>query len=151
MRSRDSELSDLLQPAVAVFGHELLGVQTLRQGAYTVLRVYIDNENGIGVEDCAAVSEQVSGVLDVEDPIGGKYTLEVSSPGLDRPLFTAEHFEQFAGRSISVALEQPFEGRRKLKGELAGMEGSSVKLLEDDDEWLIPLDMIRLARLVPDV
>jgi ribosome maturation factor RimP len=87
--------------------------------------------------------------LDVADPIAGHYTLEVSSPGLDRPLFTAAHYKQYKGYLVSIALFRPYEGRKKLKGELAGVEGSSVRLLEDGDEWLIPLEMVRLARLVP--
>jgi len=149
MTSHERELCTLIEQAVVAFGHELLGVQWLRQGSNSLLRVYIDNQQGIGVDDCADVSTQVSGVLDVEDPVKGHYTLEVSSPGLDRPLFTAAHFEQFAGQPVSVSLSRPFQGRRKVKGELAAVEGSSIRVLDEEDEWLIPLDMIRQARLIP--
>jgi len=149
MVARQDELGNLIEPAVAVAGHELVGVEVIRQGQDALLRIYIDNEAGITVDDCARVSRQISGVLDVADPIAGHYTLEVSSPGLDRLLFTAAHYEQYKGHLVSIALLRPYEGRKKLKGELAGLEGSSVRLLEDDDEWLIPLEMVRLARLVP--
>ena len=149
MTSQERELCALVEPAVVAFGHELLGVQWLRQGSNSLLRVYIDNQQGIGVDDCADVSTQVSGVLDVEDPVKGHYTLEVSSPGLDRPLFTAAQFEQFVGQPVNVSLTRPFQGRRKMKGELAAVEGSSIKVLDEEDEWLIPLDMIRQARLIP--
>jgi ribosome maturation factor RimP len=149
MITRQSGLQTLIEPAVTLAGHELVGVEVIQQGLDSLLRIYIDNEAGITVEDCARVSRQVSGVLDVADPISGHYTLEVSSPGLDRPLFTAAHYDQFVGYQVSIALHRPFEGRRKLNGELAGLEGSSVRLLENEDEWLIPLEMVRLARLVP--
>ena len=149
MSTRQSDLQSLLEPAVTLTGNELIGVEVLRQGDDSLLRIYIDNEAGVTVDDCARVSRQVSGVLDVEDPIAGRYTLEVSSPGLDRPLFTPAHYEQFVGHQVSIALHRPYEGRRKLKGELAGLEGSSVVVLENEDEWLIPLEMIRLTRLIP--
>ena len=89
MYPREERLRRLLEPAVEGFGYELLGVQLLAQGHHSKLRVYIDSEEGITVDDCARVSHQVSGVLEVEDPIPGQYTLEVSSPGMDRPLFRA--------------------------------------------------------------
>ena len=149
MYTREERLQRLLEPAIEVFGFELLGVQLLAQGHHSKLRVYIDSEEGISVDDCARVSHQVSGVLDVEDPIPGRYTLEVSSPGMDRPLFKAAHYERHKGYRISVKLHAPMEGRRNFKGELLGMRSSNVWLMEDDVEWLIPLDLIGTARLIP--
>jgi len=114
------------------------------------LRVYIDHPSGISVDDCQAVSHQVSGVLDVEDPIRGQYALEVSSPGLDRPLFTPEQYQRFAGEVIRVSLFAPQEGRRKFKGTLLGAEDGRVKLEQDGSEVLLEMSNIAKARLVPD-
>ena len=151
MYTREERLYRLLEPAIEVFGLELLGVQLLAQGQHSKLRVYIDSEGGITVDDCARVSHQVSGVLDVEDPIAGQYTLEVSSPGLDRPLFRAAHYERHKGSRISIKLQAPLDGRRSFKGELLGMQTSNVWLVEDDVEWLIPLALIGTARLIPEI
>ncbi len=151
MYTREERLCRLLEPAIEVFGLELLGVQLLAQGDHSKLRVYIDSEEGITVDDCARVSHQVSGVLDVEDPIPGHYTLEVSSPGLDRLLFRHAHYERHKGSRISVKLQAPMEGRRSFKGKLLGMQASKVRLMEDDVEWLIPLDSIGTARLIPEM
>ena len=151
MYTREERLYRLLEPAIEVFGLELLGVQLLAQGHHSKLRVYIDSEEGVTVDDCARVSHQVSGVLDVEDPIAGQYTLEVSSPGLDRPLFRAAHYERHKGSRISIKLQAPLEGRRSFKGELRGIQTSNVWLVEDDVEWLIPLALIGTARLIPEM
>lgn len=147
---RDSaELRKLIEPAVTALGFELVGVEFIR-ARHGVLRVYIDHENGIGVNDCKAVSHQVSGLLDVEDPIRGEYSLEVSSPGLDRPLFQARDFERFAGHEINLRLLVPVDGQRKFKGTLAGMRDDHVVIRMDDEELLVRLDEIDQARLVPD-
>lgn len=151
VRNLERRLCAMLEPAVGVFGLELLGLQLMQHGNSSCLRVYIDGDDGISVDDCARVSHQISGVLDVEDPISGHYTLEVSSPGLDRPLFKPEHFARFAGHEVRLKLSVPLDGRRKFKGELKGFEDDRVQLVEDDTHWAIPLDMIGTARLVPDV
>lgn len=151
VRNLEKRLCVMLEPAVGVFGLELLGLQLVQHGNSSCLRVYIDGDDGISVDDCARVSHQISGVLDVEDPIAGHYTLEVSSPGLDRPLFKPDHFARFVGHKVRLKLSVPFEGRRKFKGELKGFEDERVQLVEDDKLWAIPLDMIGTARLVPDV
>ena len=91
-----------------------------------MLRVYIDSENGVGVDDCAKVSRQVSGVLDVEDPISGEYTLEVSSPGMDRPLFKLSQYQDYIGHVVQLRLRMPFDGRRKFKGVLNGIEDEDI-------------------------
>ena len=103
-------------------GYELVGVQMLNAGKHgKTLRIYIDHADGITLDDCAAVSHQFSGVLDVEDPVSGNYDLEVSSPGLDRPLFVAEHFARFTGEQVKIRTLSPHDGRRKLSGELKGI------------------------------
>jgi ribosome maturation factor RimP len=119
-------------------------------GKSGVLRVYIDHPDGIGLDDCQAVSYQVSGVLDVEDPIRGQYSLEVSSPGLDRPLFQGRDFERFAGSAVDVRLLAPVNGRRKFRGVLGGLRDGQVVVQMDDEELVVALDEIDQARLVPD-
>jgi ribosome maturation factor RimP len=147
--TKDRQIRDLLQPTVEALGFELWGVEYLSQGRHSVLRVYIDAENGITVEDCAKVSAQVSGVLDVEDPITGEYTLEVSSPGMDRLLFELEQFPAYVGEIVELRLRSAFEGRRKFKGVLNGVEGEDVVVQVDDHEYLLPYSAIEKARIQP--
>ena len=109
------KVCQLITPTVDVMGYELVGVEFLPSDS-ALLRIYIDNPAGITVDDCQMVSQQVSGILDVEDPIVTNYTLEVSSPGLERPLFTLAHFEQYIGRAVKIKLAQSIEGRRNFKG-----------------------------------
>lgn len=145
------KLRQLLGTVVGSMGYELVGVEFHPHGANALLRVYIDKESGISVADCQRVSEQISSVLDVEDPIPGHYTLEVSSPGLDRPLFEAEHFTRFTGREIRVQLAVPQDGKRKLVGRLLGMRGTDIVLGVEGEELLIPIERIKQARLVPEL
>ncbi len=115
-----------------------------------VLVIYMDKQSGIAVEDCERVSREVAALLDVEDPIPGHYNLEISSPGLDRPLFTLEQFDQFSGEQARITLYAPQDGRRKFKGEILGTDGDQVKLNQDGLEVLLELGNITKARLVPD-
>ena len=138
-------------PTVEALGFELWGVEYLSQGRHTLLRLYIESPDGITVDDCAAVSEQVSAVLDVEDPITGEYTLEVSSPGMDRLLFKLEQYPAYVGEVVDLRLRTAFEGRRKYKGILKGIEGEDVVLHVDDHEYLLPHDAIDKARVEPRV
>jgi ribosome maturation factor RimP len=115
-----------------------------------VLVIYIDRPGGIAVEDCERVSREVAALLDVEDPIPGHYNLEVSSPGLDRPLFTAEHFERFRGETAQLSLFAPINGRRKFKGRILAAESGKVKLEQDGMEVELDMGNIAKARLVPD-
>lgn len=128
-------------------GYEFVGLELMRGGG-TLLRIYIDRPDGIGLDDCEAVSREVGALLDVHDPIKGAYTLEVSSPGLDRPLFTAEHFRRFAGRRARVALEAPLDGRRRFDGSILGVEEDAVRFEQDGQEVRLPLADIRKANLV---
>ncbi len=139
----------IAEPVVTGLGYELWGVEYLSQGRHSVLRVFIDAENGIEVDDCAAVSRQLSSVLDVEDPIAGEYNLEVSSPGMDRPLFKLEQYQLFAGHQVQIRLRAPFEGRRNFSGLLKGVEGDEIVVEVDNAEYLLPIDSIDKANIVP--
>ncbi|RKQ95800.1 ribosome maturation factor RimP [Kushneria sinocarnis] len=150
MATSEAALTALIEPAVTALGFELWGIDYKSQGRHSKLVVYIDGENGVGVDDCADVSRQVSAVLDVEDPIGNRYQLEVSSPGLDRPLFTLSQFSRFAGHTVSLRLREPFNGQRRFKGLLAGIDDDEVLLQFDGDEYGFPIETIEQARIVPD-
>jgi len=150
MKLRSVKLTNLLKPLVEDLGYEFVGLEHGSNPKNPVLVVYIDAKDGIAVEDCERVSREVAALLDVEDSIPGHYNLEVSSPGLDRPLFTLEQFEQFAGEIARITLYAPQEGRRKFKGEILGAEGDQVKLALDDSEVLLEMGNIAKARLVPD-
>ena len=149
MSSKLEQLQALLAPVIEALGYECWGLEFLSQGRHSLLRIYIDHANGILVEDCEKVSRQVSGVLDVEDPISNEYTLEVSSPGMDRPLFTLEQFAKHAGELVKIKLRSPYEGRRNFQGSLRGVEEQDVVVLVDDHEYLLPIDMIEKANIVP--
>ena len=146
MSAREDKLHALLEPSVQALGFELWGLEYLT-GKHSTLRVYIDGENGVLVDDCAKVSEQIGAVLDVEEPISGEYVLEVSSPGLDRRLFRLEQFPGYVGEAIEVKLRRPFEGRRKFSGILRGVEGEDVVVLVDDHEYLLPFGDVDRAQV----
>ncbi|MGD8689784.1 MAG: ribosome maturation factor RimP [Gammaproteobacteria bacterium] len=145
---RDALLA-LLEPTVKGMGYELVEVE-FRSGPDALLRIYIDGPDGqITLDDCELVSHQVSGLLDVEDPIPGAYSLEVSSPGLDRPLRTAEHFRRFVGERAKIQLLQPREGRRRFTGTLEGVRDEKVAINVDGQDFELPLANIEKARIVP--
>jgi ribosome maturation factor RimP len=150
MKLSSGKLTILLQPLVEDLGYEFVGLERSSNPKNPVLVVYIDTPDGIAVEDCERVSREVAALLDVEDPIPGQYRLEVSSPGLDRPLFTLKHFEQFTGEVAQISLYAPQDGRRKFKGEILGTDVGQVKIDQDGVEVTLPLDNIAKARLVPD-
>lgn len=149
MSSKLEQLQALLAPVVEALGYVCWGIEFLSQGRHSLLRVYIDHPNGILVDDCEKVSRQLSGVLDVEDPISADYTLEVSSPGMDRPLFTLDQFEAHVGEQVKVKLRYPFEGRRNFQGLLRGVEDQEVVVQIDGHEYLLPIDVIDKANIVP--
>lgn len=151
MEPLDSSLTQLVRRVAEPMGYELVGVEHIRRssGAAT-LRVYIDHPNGITLDDCAAVSHQLSGVLDVEDPLPGRYDLEVSSPGLDRPLVYPEHFQRFQGQRVRVRLAQKTEGRRRIEGVLLGEQDGVIRLDADGRVWVLPISALESARLVPE-
>jgi len=147
MSAREERLRALLAPTVEAQGFELWGLEQLSQGRHSLLRIYIDAESGVDVDDCARVSEQVGAILDVEEPISGDYVLEVSSPGVDRRLFRLEQYTPYVGEELELRLRRPFEGRRKFCGTLRGVEGEDVVLLVDDHEYLLPFGDIEKAQL----
>ena len=151
-RSQD-KLTQLLRPAVEGLGYELVGIEHLPMGKHTVLRIYIDSPDGITVNDCSQVSHQVSGVLEVEEPIMGQFTLEVSSPGIDRPLFDFEQFKQFVGSKVKIKLYHAIEGRRKIVGLLDSIEGDDIIVLDADSDtrFQLQMDDIDKANIVTDL
>lgn len=149
MSAKLSLLQELIEPSVVALGYQLWGFDMVSQGRHSMLRIYIDAEAGIDVEDCAKVSRQVSGILDVEDPISGEYTLEVSSPGMDRPLYTLEQYKAYVGHVLQLKLRMPFDGRRNFKGLLSGIEDEDIVLIVDQEEYLLPIDHIEKANIVP--
>ncbi len=147
--SKEQQLQAVLAPVVTTLGYEFWGLEYHTHARQTVLRVFIDRAEGINVDDCALVSRQLSAVLDVEDPIAVEYTLEVSSPGMDRPLFTLEQFTRYIGEQVKVRLRTPFEGRRNFAGRLRGVEADEVVIADDEHEYLLPIEMIDKAHIVP--
>jgi len=148
MAQANKQLQAVIEPAVTALGYELVGIEYIAQGKHSVLRIYIDQDEGITVDDCAEVSHQVSAVLDVEDPVQGVYTLEVSSPGLDRPLFTEAHYVRYLGEQAEIRLRSPLEGRRKFKGRLQAVNDGQVEIEVDGEVYSINLDNVDKAHLV---
>ncbi len=148
MSNKQSVLEAMLGPVIEGMGLECWGIEFISQGKHSVLRIYIDSDAGIKLEDCERVSRQISGVLDVEDPIATEYTLEVSSPGMDRPLFKLAQFERFSGNVVMVKLRMAFEGKRKYQGILKGIEGDEIVLQIDEHELLLPYELIDKANIV---
>ena len=145
------QIGALLEPGIRSMGYELVGIEY--QGGSRgggLLRVYIDNEQGISADDCQKVSYQVSGVLDVADPIPGHYTLEVSSPGLDRLLFREQDYERFAGELVKLRMHLPVDGQRNFKGRLRGLRDGQVIVEQDGNEVVLPYEQVEQARLVPE-
>lgn len=147
--AKETQLTNLIQPVVESLGFIFWGLEYLAGGKHITLRVYIDSAEGISVDQCAEVSRQISAVMDVEDPITQEYTLEVSSPGMDRMLFTLEQFQQYANHIVDVRLRLAYDGRRNFKGQLLGIEEQDIVMAIDDHEYLLPVDLIDRARVVP--
>lgn len=144
------QLENLFEPVVKGLGFELWGVERISQGRYSILKVYIDAENGINVDDCARVSKQIGSLLEVDDPFKGNYTLEVSSPGLDRRLFKLAQYDIYKGAQVKLRLSQPFEGRRNFTGILCGIENEDVIVRSDsEEEILFPFEQIERANIIP--
>ena len=149
MNNKELQIDELITPTVESLGCTVWGVEYISQGKHSVLRVYIDGEDGINVDLCAEVSRHVSDLLDVEEMMPMAYTLEVSSPGMDRLLFKAAQFLECMGERLEVRLNFPFGGRKKIIGLLAGIEDRNVVLQEAGEEYLLPLENIQKARIVP--
>jgi ribosome maturation factor RimP len=146
----EKRLTHLLQPVVEDLGYEFVGLEYTGQSKNAVLRIYIDGQNGIDLDDCGRVSAEVAAILDVEDPISGQYNLEVSSPGLDRPLFTPEHYARFAGERVRLSTFAPVDGRRKFKCSILSVDGERLIVEQDGAEIALDFSNIAKARLIPD-
>jgi ribosome maturation factor RimP len=142
------KVEQLIETPITSLGYELVGVEYIRGGQSPILRIYIDAEQGIAIEDCERVSHQVSGVLDVEEPITSAYTLEVSSPGFDRPLFKAKDFERFAGNGVKITLKIPVDGRRNFTGLIQGMADDNILIEVDGEVYELPINKLSKARLI---
>jgi ribosome maturation factor RimP len=150
MKQDPLHIGEMLEPGIRSMGYELVGVEYHGGVKGSLLRVYIDSEQGISADDCQRVSYQVSGVLDVKDPIPGHYTLEVSSPGLDRLLFRPQDFERYAGQLVRVRMSLPIDGQRRFKGRLLGLQEDAVIIEQDGEQVSLPYEQIEQARLVPE-
>ena len=150
MTRKEAELEALLAPTVQALGCAVWGIEYRPWGrGRGTLKLYIDSATGVSIDDCERVSHQVSALLDVEDPIGSSYRLEVSSPGFDRVLFRREQFVASIGEGVNVKLAIPFDGQRRFEGRLIGLEGEDVVLRNGDEEYLLPFDQIERARILP--
>lgn len=150
MSQKQHEIEQLLSPAVEALGLELLGCEYSAGNASALLRLYIDAPGrAVNIDDCEAVSREVSALLDVNDPIDGHYTLEVSSPGIERPLFRPEHFSRFVGEPAKVTLDLPIDGRRRFQGTILRVEGDEIVLDQDGAEVRLAHPNIIKARLAP--
>ncbi len=142
------QIEQLIESSIETLGYELVGIEYIQGGPDPILRIYIDAEQGIGIEDCERVSHQVSGILDVEEPIRSAYVLEVSSPGFDRPLFKARDFERFKGAEAKITMKLPVAGRRNFKGVLEGFSDREILIEVDGEVYALPLAKLAKARLV---
>lgn len=150
MKQAPEQLVVLIEPIVEGLGYECVGIEFNAHPKQGLLRVYIDSDDGVLLEDCSKVSHQLSGMLDVEEPIMGNYDLEVSSPGTERPLFKLSHFEQFLGKMVSINLFRPINKQRKFLGQIEKVEGDIVTLLQSGQNVDIPFQAMSKARLVPE-
>ncbi|HEY8035419.1 MAG TPA: ribosome maturation factor RimP [Methylobacter sp.] len=150
MKQAPEHLVNLIEPIVEGLGYECVGIEYNPHPKHGLLRIYIDSENGILVEDCSKVSHQVSGVMDVEDPIQGNYHLEISSPGEDRPFFKVSQFERYIGSMVLVNLFKAINGRRKITGLIKKVEGDVISLQEGEQVFEVPFIEMSKARLVPE-
>lgn len=148
VKSSVNQVAQLVSPTVEALGLQLWGIEHTSQGKYSVLRIFIERETGVTIDDCEQVSRQVSAILDVEDPIAGEYTLEVSSPGTDRLLFTVEQFQQYCGEEVDIRMRSPLDGRRKFKGILQDVVNGIVQIEVDGSSFELPHEEIEKANIV---
>jgi len=143
------KLQELFEPAMLAENCELWGIEYISQGRHSILRVFIDADEGVTVDHCAAVSHQLSGILDVHDPISGEYSLEVSSPGTERPLFSPKQYHAYIGECISLRTSRPFQERRKFTGTLLNVSENEITIVENGNEVTLPYSAILKSHLVP--
>ena len=146
--TRKHRLIELLEPPVEALGYELVDID-VRVGCNGLLRIFIDREGGVNLADCEQVNRQLGAFLDVEDPLPGRYILEVSSPGFYRPLRTLDHFRRFRDCRAKVRLREPRDSRRMLNGRLLGISDESIVMDVDGEIWRLLPTEIASAKLVP--
>lgn len=143
----ETDIEHLLAPVIEDMGYILWGCEYMAQGKHSLLRVYIDRESGIGIEDCELVSREVSALLDVEDPISANYRLEISSPGIPRPLFYDWQYQRYAGHEVSLKLSKPLSGKRKITGTIISADNDGLQLQIGDEQQEIFISNIVKANL----
>jgi ribosome maturation factor RimP len=146
---KELEIEALLAPVALQEQCEIWGVEYLAQGRHSKLRIYIESTDGVTVEHCEQISRTASDILDVEETLSGAYTLEVSSPGMDRILFKPAQFQASVGERVEVRLNYPFEGTKRVVGALTGLEDGEIIIQVDDEEYVLPLENVQRARIVP--
>ena len=147
MHIQNQNLLDLFEPEITAMGFELLGIELIKNGHISLLRVYIDKFEGVNIDDCVLVSQQLTGLLDVKDPIKGQYNLEVSSPGIDRPLFTDEQLKKHIGHIVMIKLREKYRGKRKITGVLEAADNLEIIIKCNKNNEKIPSELIDKAKL----
>ena len=147
MYIQNQNLLDLFEPEITAMGFELLGIELIKNGHISLLRVYIDKFEGVNIDDCVLVSQQLTGLLDVKDPIKGQYNLEVSSPGIDRPLFTDEQLKKHIGHIVMIKLREKYRGKRKITGVLEAVDNLGIIIKCNKNNEKIPSELIDKAKL----
>ena len=147
MYIQNQNLLDLFEPEITAMGFELLGIELIKNGHISLLRVYIDKFEGVNIDDCVLVSQQLTGLLDVKDPIKGEYNLEVSSPGIDRPLFTDEQLKKQIGHIVMIKLREKYRGKRKITGVLEAVNNLEIIIKCNENNEKIPSELIDKAKL----
>ena len=150
MRFTEQGLNELISPLLVSLGYELWGIELSNQGKYSKLRIYVEKERGMNVEDCALASGYISDLLSADDLGPENYTLEVSSPGLDRVLFNETQYSKHLGEAVNVSLFSMFDNQRQFAGLLKGLEDDCVVVAVGGEEYLFPYENIKKMRLVPD-
>ena len=147
MHIQNQNLLDLFEPEITAMGFELLGIELIKNGHISLLRVYIDKFEGVNIDDCVLVSQQLTGLLDVKDPIKEQYNLEVSSPGIDRPLFTDEQLKKHIGHIVMIKLREKYRGKRKITGVLEAVDNLEIIIKCNENNEKIPSELIDKAKL----
>jgi len=151
IQMRDEQINALLAPVVRDLGLELVGIEFSPGHGGSLLRVYVDVAGRpVTIDDCERASREISALLDVNDPVAGRYTLEVSSPGLDRPLFTPDQFARFVGQAVKVNVNLPLDGRRRFHGTIREVDGDRITIEQDGEPVTIVHANVAKARLAPD-
>lgn len=147
-KSIQQAIMELALPVVEGLNYELVDVEYVKEGANWYLRIYIDKPGGIGIDDCQAVSEQISEILDKKDPINQSYYLEVSSPGLERPLKTERDFIKYKGELVEVKVFQPIDGKKVFEGELVGLVNDQIVISQEGKNVEFDKDIVAIVKRV---